>query len=257
MSKAPVLAPVEKDDKARAVSRMFSSIAPRYDLNNTLLSFGRHHAWKRAAVEQADCRPGDRVLDVGTGTADLALLLAERVGASPASSASGGGLGGGEVLAVDCNPEMLRVGLDKVRSAAPHARITCLLGDALSLPVRSGSCAVATTAFCLRNVADLPRALQEMHRVLQPGGRAVCLEFSHPKGLLLRRLYDWYSFALLPKIGTAVAGDRTGVYYYLPDSIRRFPDRDGLKALMEEAGFHEVTYTDLTGGIVSIHKGVA
>ncbi len=232
-------------DKARAVSRMFSSIAPRYDLNNTLLSFGMHHAWKRAAVAYAGAQPGDRVLDVGTGTADLALLLADRVGAR------------GEVLAVDCNPEMLRVGLDKIRRRAPHARIVCLLGDAMELPVRSGSCAAVTTAFCLRNVADLPRALQELRRVLQPGGRAVCLEFSHPKGPVLRRLYDWYSFALLPRIGTAVAGDRTGVYYYLPDSIRLFPDRDGLKALMEEAGFREVTHTDLTGGIVSIHKGVA
>ena len=150
---------------------------------------------------------------------------------------------------------MLRVGLEKIRRVGQAARITCLLGHAQALPVRTASCAVATTAFCLRNVSDVSRALKELWRVLQPGGRVVCLEFSHPRAPLLRRLYDWYSFTVLPRIGTAVAGDQTGVYYYLPDSIRRFPDQEGLRGLMQEAGFRNVSYTDLTGGIVAIHLG--
>ncbi len=226
--------------KEQAVQKMFSSIARYYDLNNTLLSFGLHYLWKRKTVRLAKICPGERVLDIGAGTADLSILAADSVGID------------GLVLAADLNEPMLKIGRKKL-SAFP--RSSCVLTNAEQLPLKDQSVDVVLTGFCLRNVADLDRALDEILRVLKKNGRLVCLEFSKPQYKLLRMLYDFYSFKMLPAIGTSVSKDHTGVYQYLPDSIRHFPDQEVLLQKMEKVGFREVTFINLTGGIVAIHTG--
>ena len=184
------------------------------------------------------------VLDVGAGTADLALLAAHRLGT------------GAQIIAVDLNGPMLAIGLQKVRTARLQRQILCVQANAERLCVPDSVFDAVTTGFCMRNVADLPQALQEIRRVLKPGGRLICLEFSHPVAGWLRRLYDWYSFTLLPWIGTRLSGDTTGVYQYLPASIRSFPDQNGLARLLREVGFQKVEYHNLSGGIVAIHVAV-
>ena len=251
--------------REQAVQRMFTAIARFYDLNNSLLSFGLHHRWKRRAVEcvttplasACGVRSGEvgvpvalphatgheprYALDIGAGTADLALLLEERVGP------------GGHVVATDLNDAMLRQGQQKVARRGLRPRISCLRANAEQLGFREASFDTVTAGFCIRNVGNLTQAFSEIRRVLKPGGRFVCLEFSRPVRAWLSRLYDWYSFRLLPKIGTLVARDKTGVYDYLPASIRTFPDQEGLKALLLKAGFRQVAYQNLSGGIVAIH----
>ena len=234
-------APAEKE---RTVQRMFSAIARWYDLNNTVLSLGLHHKWKREAVEMTQSKPGDRVLDLCAGTCDLAILQADRVGAS------------GRVIACDLNAEMLEIGRQKVAQRGYDDRITCVLGNAESLQFEDKTFDALTVAFGLRNVTHLSMALAEMHRVLKPGGRAVCLEFSQPTNPAFRKTYDFYSFTLLPKIGTWIARDRTGVYQYLPDSIRHFPAQDRFAAMWRQTGFHGVRYVNRSGGIVALHIGV-
>ncbi|MDE3117444.1 MAG: class I SAM-dependent methyltransferase [Nitrospirota bacterium] len=241
--------------KEQAVQRMFTAIARWYDLNNSLLSFGLHHRWKRLAVKYlfepsagaCGFRSGEvsaeprYALDIGAGTGDLALLIQPRMGEA------------GRVAAVDLNQAMLQEGLRKIAGRGLHGRITCLRANAEQLGFRDNSFDAVTTGFCIRNVSDLLGACMEICRVLKPGGRFVCLEFSRPAHAWLLRLYDWYSFSLLPKIGTLVAHDRTGVYRYLPASIRAFPDQEGLKALLLKAGFRHVDYYNVSGGIVAIH----
>jgi demethylmenaquinone methyltransferase/2-methoxy-6-polyprenyl-1,4-benzoquinol methylase len=229
-------------EKEKAVQKMFSSIARFYDLNNSLLSFGLHHRWKRRALKTARLRPGDRVADIGAGTADLSLLAAEEVGEK------------GSIAAVDLNEPMLRIGRKKL-AARKEGRVICALGNAEGLPLPDRSFDAVLTGFCMRNVSNLDQALREIHRLLKPGGRIVCLEFSRPERPVFRKLYDFYSFTLLPKIGTWVSKDQTGVYQYLPDSIRKFPDQMTLCRKLEETGFKEVSYQNLTGGIVAIHAG--
>src|SRR5947208_2293303 len=254
-------------EKEQTVQRMFSSIARYYDLNNSLLSLGLHHYWKRRAVEYLvgdpphpnPLPPGERgssslsagergsvklVLDVGAGTADLALLTADRLG------------NGARVIAADLNVPMLKIGMEKVWKAARQKQIACVQANAERLCIPDATFDAVTTGFCMRNVADLPKALSEIRRVLKPGGRLICLEFSHPVSSWLRRLYDWYSFTVLPWIGTRVSGDTTGVYQYLPASIRSFPDQDGLARVLREVGFEKVEYNNLSGGIVAIHIAV-
>ena len=229
--------------KEQAVQRMFSSIARYYDLNNSLLSLGLHHSWKRQAVgflSPNDCR----VLDVGAGTADLALLTASHLGEKA------------RIVAADLNAPMLAIGVEKVRKADRQKQIVCVQANAERLCVPDSVFDAVTTGFCMRNVANLSQALQEIRRVLKPGGRLICLEFSHPVAGWLRRLYDWYSFTLLPWIGTRLSGDTTGVYQYLPVSIRSFPDQNGLARLLREVGFQKVEYHNLSGGIVAVHVAV-
>jgi demethylmenaquinone methyltransferase/2-methoxy-6-polyprenyl-1,4-benzoquinol methylase len=229
--------------KEQAVQRMFSSIARYYDLNNSLLSLGLHHSWKRKAVGYLfpnDCH----VLDVGAGTGDLALLAANRLGS------------GARIVAADLNRPMLAIGVEKVRKAGRHRQIVCVQANAERLCVPDAAFDAVTTGFCMRNVGNLPQALREILRVLKPGGRLICLEFSRPVAGWLRGLYDWYSFTLLPWLGTKVSGDQTGVYEYLPASIRAFPDQEGLTRLMRDVGFTRVEYRNLSGGIVAIHVAV-
>lgn len=260
--------------REQAVQRMFTAIARWYDLNNTVLSFGLHHRWKRHVLdlvmppEAGACgvRSGNTsrtpfgqdltakeasggaepryILDIGAGTADLALLIESRLQPD------------GRVIAADLNHAMLVEGQRKVERKGLRSRITCMEVNAEHLSFPDGSFDAVTTGFCMRNVGELQQALREIHRVLKPGGRFVCLEFSHPDRAWLRRLYDWYSFTLLPKVGTMVAHDTTGVYEYLPASIRTFPDQETLCERLRQAGFRDVTYRNLTGGIVAIHSAV-
>jgi demethylmenaquinone methyltransferase/2-methoxy-6-polyprenyl-1,4-benzoquinol methylase len=230
--------------RERAVQRMFTAIARWYDVNNTVLSFGLHRRWKRAAAALVPPLPQGRAVDIGAGTGDLALLVAGRFGAS------------GHVAGLDLNEAMLREGRRKLRQEGVGPRITLLRGNGESLGFRSDAFDAATAGFCMRNVGNLDQALREIRRVLKPGGCFVCLEFSRPVHGGLRRLYDWYSFRVLPWIGTKVAGDETGVYEYLPASIRAFPDQDRLSQVMRAAGFRSVEYRNLSGGIVAIHVAV-
>lgn len=231
--------------KEQAVQRMFSSIARYYDFNNSLLSVGWHHQWKRNAVALLGEKESVRsVLDVGAGTADLALLASARLGEHA------------RIIAADLNAPMLAVGVEKVRTAHRQRQILCVQANAEQLCAPDAAFDAVTTGFCMRNVGDLPQALREVRRVLKPGGRLICLEFSRPVAGWLRGLYQWYSFTLLPWIGATVSGDHTGVYDYLPASIRAFPDQEGLATLMREAGFTRVDYHNLSGGIVAIHVAV-
>lgn len=230
--------------REQAVQRMFTAIAGVYDLNNTLLSFGLHHRWKKITASYIPLTTAGRALDVGAGTADLALLVEPRMGTD------------GRVIASDLNHAMLVEGLRKISTRALTRRITCLEANAEQLGFPDRTFDAVTTGFCMRNVGNLAQALGEIHRVLKPGGRFVCLEFSRPVYGWLRSLYDWYSFRLLPWIGTKVARDETGVYEYLPASIRTFPDQERLCHLLREAGFRQVSYKNLTGGIVAIHVAV-
>ena len=231
--------------REQAVQRMFSAIARWYDLNNSLLSFGLHHQWKRRAIEFVpECTLAGRALDLGAGTGDLAILLDQRMGPE------------GKVVATDLNFEMLKVGAQKIAKRGLSPRITCLRGNAEGLVFQADTFDAVTAGFCIRNVGNIPKAFYEIHRVLKPGGRFVCLEFSRPVYSWLRTLYDWYSFHLLPKIGTWVARDHTDVYEYLPASIRTFPDQERLASMLRQAHFSHVEYRNLTGGIVAIHVAV-
>ncbi|HXV67792.1 MAG TPA: class I SAM-dependent methyltransferase [Nitrospira sp.] len=230
--------------REQAVQRMFTAIAGVYDLNNTLLSFGLHYRWKKLTASLVPTVEQGTALDVGAGTADLALLIEPRMGAK------------GRVIASDLNRAMLVEGLKKVNRKGRMGSITCLQANAEHLGFADDTFDVVTTGFCMRNVGNLAQAFMEIRRVLKPGGRFVCLEFSRPVKKWLLSLYDWYSFRLLPWIGTKVAGDRTGVYEYLPASIRTFPDQERLCHILREAGFRQVSYRNLTGGIVAIHVAV-
>lgn len=230
------------EQKRSYVRDMFARIAPRYDLLNSLLSWRIHHYWRGVAAREARLRPGDIALDVCTGTADLALRLARQVGEQ------------GKVIGVDFCLPMLQRGWQKVRQRGRQEQITLILADALQLPFASNTFHAVTVAFGIRNVADIRAAFAEMWRVLQPGGRVVCLEFSLPRLQPFRALYELYFYRLLPRIGALFShGD---AYLYLPTSVRYFPERERLAQIMQEVGFTEVQWRELTLGIVCIHSGV-
>ena len=223
---------------------MFTAIARFYDLNNSLLSFGLHHRWKRIAGRCMPPTKGGWALDVGAGTGDLAILLDKRMDHT------------GHVIAADLNAAMLRVGAKKIETMELASRISCFQMNAEHLTFSDNVFHTVTAGFCIRNVGNSMKAFSEIRRVLKPGGRFICLEFSRPVSPLMRKLYDLYSFHLLPWIGTKVAGDGTGVYDYLPASIRNFPDQARLCELLSSAGFQKVDYRNLSGGIVAIHTAI-
>jgi len=230
---------VPEDDKARRVAGVFDSVASRYDLMNDLMSAGLHRIWKRFTVEQSGLRPGQRVLDVAGGTADLSIQFARRVGSS------------GEVVLTDINPAMLVRGRDRMLDAGvPSPAVQC---DAEKLPFPDAHFDCVSVAFGLRNMTRKDRALAEMHRVLKPGGRLLVLEFSRV-WQPLQPLYDAYSLKVLPLLGKWVANDSES-YRYLAESIRVHPDQEQLKALMEQAGLERVEYFNLSAGVVALHRG--
>ena len=230
---------VAEHDKSRRVAGVFESVAARYDLMNDLMSFGLHRLWKRFMVEQSAVRPGDRVLDVAGGTADLARLFARRVGPR------------GEVVLTDINAAMLRIGRDRLLDAGIIAPV--IQCDAESLPFHDEAFDCVSVAFGLRNMTHKDRALAEMRRVLKPAGRVLVLEFSQV-WKPLQPAYDAYSFQLLPRLGQWVAHDAAS-YRYLAESIRQHPDQGTLKALMERAGLERVEYFNLSAGVVALHRG--
>jgi len=232
-----------RSPKAQKVLSYFETIAPSYDALNSLLSFGLHHLWKQAAVRSAELPPGSTVLDVCGGTADLAIRAAKHMGRT------------GRIIVYDFSPSMMRAGRQKLAAHGVTAMISPVCGRAESIAMRNNACDAALIGFGLRNLADMQQGLAEMHRVLKPGGRLVCLEFSRPVNSLLRRLYDMYSTHVIPLVGQALAGSREA-YAYLPESIRSFCLPDQLSALMQQAGFSRVCCRRLSGGIAAIHSGV-
>lgn len=233
---------VPAGQKPGYVLRHFNAIAGKYDLMNTLLSLGLHHRWKRLAVEALGPSDGERVLDLCGGTADLALLAHGAVG------------GQGCVILCDINRAMLDQGRIKIGRACAEGILT-VQGDAEGLPFGPGVFDAAMVGFGIRNLTHMDRGLAEMHRVLAPGGRLVCLEFSLPLTGWFRLLYDFYSFVLMPMAGRLLAGNR-GAYLHLPESIRRFPPPGRVAELLGEAGFSEISFGRLTDGIAVIYRGV-
>lgn len=231
-------------DKQGRVGAVFDSVADNYDLMNDVMSFGIHHLWKRFTLEMCALRPGHRVLDLAGGTGDLALKHAQRVGQS------------GQVILADINASMLRRGRDRVIDAGLIGRIDSVQVNAESLPFADASFDCITIAFGLRNVTDKGKALASMQRVLKPGGRLCVLEFSKPLYPGLEKLYDLYSFRILPRLGEFIARDRAS-YQYLAESIRMHPDQQTLREIMlEQGGFDEVEVHNLSGGIVALHRAI-
>ena len=230
---------VPEDDKASLVREVFDSVAQRYDLMNDLMSWGVHRLWKRTFLDTLNPRPGMRLLDVGGGTGDIAFRFLGR--------------GGGRAFVCDVNTEMLNVGRDRAIDGNILDGISWLGGDAEHLPVADASVDAYTIAFCIRNVTRIPAALDEARRVLAPGGRFLCLEFSEVIVPVLDRLYDLYSFQVLPVLGELVTHDREA-YQYLVESIRRFPSQDAFAAMIEDAGLERARYRNLSGGIAAIHS---
>jgi demethylmenaquinone methyltransferase/2-methoxy-6-polyprenyl-1,4-benzoquinol methylase len=230
---------VPEGEKAKRVGDVFKSVAPSYDLMNDLMSFGLHRLWKRFALEMSGVRAGSRVLDVASGSGDLAAAFAERAGPT------------GQVWMTDINAAMLGVGRDKMIDAGLFAPLA--LCDAEKLPFPSGTFDCVSVAFGLRNMTHKERALAEMARVTRPGGRVIVLEFSRV-WKPLSGAYDAYSFGLLPRIGKYVARDEAA-YRYLAESIRMHPDQETLKGMMQGAGLEKVEYFNLAAGVVALHRG--
>ena len=231
---------VDEQDKSQRVRNVFDSVAPKYDVMNDLMSLGLHRAWKAYTVLVANVREGQQVLDIAGGTGDLALAFAPKVG--PA----------GRVVHTDINEAMLREGRNRLLDAG--VSLPTLVCDAEHLPFSDASFDIVSVAFGLRNMTHKDIALREMCRVLKPGGKLLVLEFSKV-ARPLAKLYDWYSFKVLPKIGKLVTNDDTS-YQYLAESIRMHPDQEELKALMQNTGFGHVDYHNLSGGVVALHVGI-
>jgi demethylmenaquinone methyltransferase/2-methoxy-6-polyprenyl-1,4-benzoquinol methylase len=234
---------VDETEKAQRVAGVFTSVARKYDVMNDLMSLGLHRLWKKFAVEIAAARPGERVLDIAGGTADLASAFAHRVGAF--------GRTGGEVWLTDINNAMLRVGRDRLLDEGVLAPVAQC--DAEKLPFPGDHFDIVTVAFGLRNMTHKDQALAEMRRVLRPGGRLLVLEFSKV-WKPLEKVYDAYSFKLLPWLGKKIADDAES-YRYLAESIRMHPDQAALKLMLERAGLERVEVFNLTAGVVALHRG--
>ncbi len=234
---------VNAEDKADKVAEVFHSVADKYDLMNDLMSGGIHRLWKRITIEMSGVRPGHKVLDIAGGTGDLAAKFSPIVGAD------------GTVVLADINQSMLAVGRDRLIDRGICGNVGFSQADAQYLPFPDNTFNVVTIAFGLRNVTDKDMALRSMLRVLKPGGRLLVLEFSKPTSPVLSKLYDSYSFNVLPKLGNLFAKD-AGSYQYLAESIRMHPDQLTLQSMMDSAGFANTDFHNMTGGIVALHRGV-
>jgi demethylmenaquinone methyltransferase/2-methoxy-6-polyprenyl-1,4-benzoquinol methylase len=239
---------VAASEKPGLVRGVFDRVAKRYDLMNDLMSVGVHRLWKDAVAARLNPQPGEVIIDCAGGTGDMARRYAKMVQAAQARR-------GGEdaqVIVMDYNGEMVAAG----RERGGDPQIVWSVGDAQHLPLSDASADAYSIAFGIRNVTDILAALKEARRVLKPGGRFICLEFSHPTTEALRKAYDAYSFAVIPAIGEWVAKDRAS-YQYLVESIRRFPDQASFADLMGQAGFSRVRWTNFTAGVAAMHQGVA
>lgn len=233
---------VEKEEKAGLVANVFHSVASKYDLMNDLMSFGIHRIWKRFTIEASGVRRNQRVLDLAGGTGDLTAKFSRLVGEK------------GEVVLADINDSMLKMGREKLRDLGIVGNVNYVQANAEELPFPDNYFDCITISFGLRNVTDKDKALRSMFRVLKPGGRLLVLEFSKPVIEPLNKAYDAYSFHILPRIGQAIVNDPAS-YRYLAESIRMHPNQETLKGMMENAGFEQVSYDNMTGGIVALHKG--
>lgn len=234
---------VNVEEKAGKVAEVFHSVASNYDLMNDLMSGGIHRLWKRVTIEMSGVRPGHKVLDIAGGTGDLAAKFSRIVGPE------------GTVVLADINDSMLKVGRDRLVDRGITENVRFSQADAQYLPFPDNTFDVITIAFGLRNVTDKDMALRSMLRVLKPGGKLLVLEFSKPPNPLLSKIYDGYSFSVLPKLGKLFANDADS-YQYLAESIRMHPDQDTLLGMLNQAGFENTDYHNMTGGIVALHRGV-
>lgn len=239
---------VDPREKPGLVRGVFDRVASRYDLMNDVMSAGVHRLWKDATAARLNPQPGETIIDCAGGTGDMALRFADL--ARRARDRRGGE--DARILVVDYNAEMIAAG--RARGLEPE--INWAVGDAQRLPLPDACADAYVISFGIRNVTDIPAALREARRVLRPGGRFLCLEFSRPPAPALARLYDAYSFKVIPFMGEQVAGDRES-YQYLVESIRRFPDQKTFQAMIETAGFRRAGYTNFTGGVSALHHGWA
>jgi len=231
---------VDEAEKQSLVGNVFHSVAGNYDLMNDAMSLGVHRAWKLYTIAQSGVKEGHQVLDLAAGSADLSFKFAKKVGPE------------GKVVVTDINPSMLEQGRQRLANAGLVSNVEYCLVNAEQLPFEDNHFDCITISFGLRNVTHKDRALAEMQRCLKPGGRALVLEFSQPTNEAFKRLYDAYSFNVIPKIGELIAKDRDS-YQYLVESIRQHPPQEELKQMMLDAGFDHVRYHNLTGGIVALH----
>lgn len=233
---------VRASEKASLVREVFDSVADRYDVMNDLMSLGVHRLWKHYFAARSGVRPGDRVLDLAGGTGDITALMSKRVGRT------------GQVILSDINEAMLIRGRARLEDMGIVGNVVPAIADAEKLPFADRQFDAVTMAFGLRNVTNQDAALAECHRVLKPGGRLLVLEFSQVESETLRKIYDGYSFAVLPLLGRLVAGDPDS-YKYLAESIRKHPGQEKLAAMMRANGFANASFQNLSGGIVAIHSG--
>nr|BAB29289.1 unnamed protein product [Mus musculus] len=266
---------VSEGEKGSKVYQVFENVAKKYDLMNDMMSLGIHRAWKDLLIRKMHPLPGTQLLDMAGGTGDIAFRFLSYVQAqhqrrqrrqlrtqqnlsweeiAKKYQNEEDSLGGSLATVCDINREMLKVGKQKALDQGHTAGLAWVLGDAEELPFDDDSFDVYTIAFGIRNVTHIDQALQEAHRVLKPGGRFLCLEFGQVNDPLISRLYDLYSFQVIPVIGEVIAGDWKS-YQYLVESIRKFPNQEDFKDMIEDAGFQRVTYENLTTGIVAIHSG--
>ncbi len=239
---------VDPREKPGLVRGVFDRVASRYDLMNDVMSAGVHRLWKDAAAARLNPQPGETIIDCAGGTGDMARRFADL--ARRAQERRGGE--DAQILVIDYNAEMIAAG--RARGLEPE--IAWAVGDAQKLPLPDACADAYVISFGIRNVTDIPAALREARRVLRPGGRFLCLEFSRPPAPALARLYDAYSFRVIPFMGEQIAGDRAS-YQYLVESIRRFPDQRTFQSMIEAAGFRRAGYTNFTGGVAALHHGWA
>lgn len=234
---------VDAKEKAGRVAGVFHSVAGNYDLMNDLMSAGIHRLWKHMTIEMSGVRKGHKVLDIAGGTGDLAAKFSKIVGSE------------GSVVLADINESMLKVGRDRLIDRGITENVTFSQADAQYLPFPDDTFDVITIAFGLRNVTDKDMALRSMFRVLKPGGKLLILEFSKPTSSLLSKIYDTYSFNVLPQLGKVFANDSDS-YKYLAESIRMHPDQSTLLQMLNSAGFENTDFHNMTGGVVALHRGI-
>ncbi|KAG6391887.1 hypothetical protein SASPL_149651 [Salvia splendens] len=252
---------VREDEKSQMVGNVFTSVASSYDVMNDLMSGGLHRLWKERLVSKLNPFPGMKHLDVAGGTGDVGFRIFDSIHSVAHRAVRDGHddnlLGETQIFVCDINPNMLRVGRKRAedRGLGDNKSLVWVEGDAEKLTFGDATMDGYTIAFGIRNVTHIEKALAEAYRVLKPGGRFLCLGLSHVELPIFKDLYDYYSFAVIPKVGELVAGDRES-YQYLVESIRRFPKQERFATMIEEAGFQKVEYENLVGGVVAIHSGL-